>query len=161
MLKEVAGFLGAIAVLCMSTSASSQVRSSDIIVTGYETVVMEQGKSNVQPRFTVLNRGTQTYTGVTLIYSRPSGLTPDGVTVTLDLRGSRWQAITLEPGMEVVLNPGGVSSGNYLRSSTNQSMITYSSEYYFTFSDDRGQTYSTQPQNIPEFVTVTLAGSPD
>ena len=136
--------------------------NDDIVMTSYEMIVMEQGKSNVYPVFKVQNKGNRKYNNIRLIYSKPSGISPSGQNVSVDWRrgyGKKkdFATISLEPNQEVNFNP---SHGDlvYLKSSTTQALTTYSTTYYFDFDDVDGHHYKTPSKAISNFVEVVKNG---
>lgn len=60
---------------CILLYAKGQDRrvNSDIIISGFETIVMEQGAEKVYPVFRLKNRGKRIYTSVSLRCTQPLG----------------------------------------------------------------------------------------
>ena len=151
------------AIVFSLSSASSLARegkstvNDDIVVTHYDSIVMEQGKWKVFPIFRIKNTGSRPYKDVQLRYDTPRGLSDVGKTDKLGRSRIKkdwyWERITLLPGQEVPFNPshkGHVS----LSARADQAKTVYGTTYQFRFKDNEGQAYHTTPKRITEFVKV-------
>ena len=67
-------FISHFLMIGFAIAAPENQINNDIIVSGYETTVMEQGKTNVSPVFRIKNQGTRTYERVILKYTTPQVL---------------------------------------------------------------------------------------
>ena len=144
--------------LMSAYATNSLITNNDVRVTGYETIVMEQGKSKVYPVFKIKNFGDKIYHSIQLRYDAPQGLSSSGRKVSIMRRGgeypNHWARITLNPQQEVTFNP---SDGNviYLETLTDQEKITYGTNYRIYFEDEEGYEYVTPGFNIEKFVIIS------
>ena len=122
------------------------------MVTSYETILMEQGKSKIFPIFQVKNTGQRTYTNVVLAYEAPQA--EGGRKASLQLHRPYWDSFTLRAGEEIALNPSSNEGNAYLSASTSQPTVIYSTSYHFEFEDEEGHRYETPPFKIDSFAQV-------
>ncbi|MGM0418645.1 MAG: hypothetical protein ACQEQS_07980 [Thermodesulfobacteriota bacterium] len=127
--------------------------NNDISVTGFQTILMEQGKSKVFPVFKIKNRGSKEYNSIKLIYTAPEGLSKNGQRVSISRNDNDWARISLKPGQEVRFNPS-FKNYTYLYTGTDQAKTMYSAQYYFCFQDKNGHKYSTPKKRLDNFVKV-------
>ena len=114
--------------LAPASHAANRSVNNDIVVTSYETVIMEQGKSKVLPVFQVKNTGQRTYTNVVLAYEAPQA--EGGRKASLQLHRPYWDSFTLRAGEEIALNPSSNEGNAYLSASTSQPTVIYSTFYH-------------------------------
>ena len=120
--------------------------------------MMEQGQSNVRPKFRVKNEGSRTYTSVSVLYGLPKGVDRYGKEVKLLFNMSSPFTTILEPGEEKIL----ISADPFLHNlkfSLNQAIATYSSECRIKFSDKEKNLYRSPTRKIREFVRVVPPGN--
>jgi len=130
-------------------SGTDRIVNSDIILSGFETMVMEQGKHNVRPEFRVKNTGGRTYVKVKIIYDQPTGLDRFGKKKYVYFERSLFNYTSLEPGEEKTLH--GYMT---LKTSLKQKEITYASKCWFEFADNEGNLYRSPNHKLKEFVRV-------
>ena len=133
--------------------------NSDIVITGFETIVMEQGKSKVRPVSRAKNKGSRTYISIQLKFKKPEGLSDKGKVVKLPCNWSFNNSFTLKPGQEDTIIPYKKAHQN-LRAETDQTITTYSTDCWFEFADVEGHLYRTPYVTIEKFARV-IPANPD
>ena len=127
--------------------------NSDVMISGFDTIVMEQGKSHVRPEFRVKNTGSRPYVSVKLQYNRVTGLDRFGKDVYLPFNTNFSISTTLEPGEEKALIAGDRFMSN-LTTTFKQEKTTYETECWFEFADKAGNLYRSPNHKIRGFIRV-------
>ena len=125
----------------------------DIVISNYETIVLEQGESKVRPVFRVKNTGKRTYISIQVNCKKPQGLSDKGQVVYLQYHIIPGDSITLKAGQVDTLIPGRKSGGN-IGAHPEQEITTYSTDCWFEYADVEGHLYRSPFYEIKNFVRV-------